>query len=291
MRPHHCSCWKCCITSSVSLIQTDLQCVWLQTTLETPRKPPALFYHNFWVIILCYFDATYPHYTNRNWFYLLFVIRIAFIQLLNWWVCKVKLLSEGDNSTLSFVWSALLYCLLSVFPSLHSKRAHVIFLLESHWIMLEIIVYKAKYKLLYNIRHYFHCSFDGWHLVSLWLEMEKAMMPLCYFSISLSPSSLSLCQSVSKRIERHFLFSNSELWVSLALFRVYRCHWGAVRWVPLKWNGWNVPVPASFPSTRTCTGVHACICPLVFASVHFDGDLLGYGPAFTSRPGHVHFVC
>lgn len=32
------------------------------------------------------------------------------------------------------------------------------------------------------------------------------MMPLCYFSISLSPSSLSLCQSVSQRIERHFLF-------------------------------------------------------------------------------------
>lgn len=108
---------------------------------------------------------------------------------------------------MSFVWSSLLYCLFSVFPSLHSKRTHVILPLESDWIMLKIIVYKAKYKVLYNLLHYFHCSFDGWHLVPLWLEMEKAMIPLCYFSVSLChQSSLSLCQFVSLRIERHFRF-------------------------------------------------------------------------------------
>lgn len=48
-----------------------------------------------------------------------------------------KLLSEGNNSTLSFVWSALLYCLLSVFPSFNSKSTHIILPLEFDWIILK----------------------------------------------------------------------------------------------------------------------------------------------------------
>ncbi len=181
-----------------------------------------------------------------------------------------------------------LYCLLSVFPSLHSKHAHDILLLESDWIMLEIIIYKAKYKLLYNIRHYFQCSFDSWHLISLWLEMEKAMMPLCYFSISLSPSSLSVCI-----LENRKTISFFKLWTVSASGRVQRVPrpLGSVCWVPLKWNGWNIPIPASLQSVCTCTGVHACISPFIFASVHLEGSLLGYSPAFTSRPGHGHFIC
>lgn len=117
---------------------------------------------------------------------------------------------------MSFVWSSLLYCLLSVFPSLRSKRTHVILPLESDWIMLKIIVYKTKYKLLYNLLHYFHCSFDGWHLVPLWLEMEKAMIPLCYFSISLSPIltvSLSVCLLKNRKTLLFFHILNCErLW-------------------------------------------------------------------------------
>lgn len=201
---------------------------------------------------------------------------------------------------MSFVWSSLLYCLLSVFPSLHSKRAHVILLLESDWIMLKIIVYKAKYKLLYNMLHYFHCSFDGWHLVPLWLEMEKAMMPLCYFSISLSPIltvSLSVCLLENRKTLSFFHILNCE--------RLRPCsECTSATGEPSSGYNWNGMVemflslplsccpfyPASPWVCGTCAGVQACFCPFIFTSVRLQGDTLGHSHILTGRPGRAHFV-